>query len=59
MWQAPRGEKVNRVARLLSQIDPEQLNWEVVKELRSQVGDVIAQSPGRRGCDFWCSQAHL
>lgn len=40
-----RGEKVNRVARLLSQIDPEQLNWEVVKELRSQVGDVIAQSP--------------
>lgn len=42
---ASPGAKVDRVARLLSQIDPQQGNWEVVKELRSQVGEAIKDLP--------------
>jgi len=42
---ASPGGKVSRVAALLKKIDPEQTNWEVVKELRSQVGDAIKDLP--------------
>ena len=42
---ASPGEKVGRVSKLLSVIDPEQQNWEVVKELRSQVGEAIKDIP--------------
>lgn len=42
---ASPGEKVNRVTKLLSAIDPEQGNWEVIKELRSQVGEAIKDLP--------------
>ena len=42
---ASPGERVNRVASLLSQIDPRQANWEVVKELRTQVGEAIKDLP--------------
>ena len=39
------GGAVGRAARLLEVIDPQQTNWEVIKEIRSQVGDAVAKSP--------------
>lgn len=40
-----RGNTVNSIASILNEIDPQQANWEVLKELRSQLGDVMVRNP--------------
>jgi len=42
---APGPQQVSQVMRLIDQIDPVQANWEVIKHLRTKVGNAIERWP--------------